>query len=87
MAVASQSADECTVASSVSNTAWLVGTIKQKFSEAATPRLYKKYNYRVKWFDGWENHKLNLDDYLSGSSAPYKSWALLEKSVVTVVGQ
>ena len=48
---------------------------------------YKKYNFRIKWFDGWENHKLNLDDYLPGSTAPYKAWVLLEKRVVTVVEQ
>ena len=35
--------------------------------------------YRIKWFDGWENHKLNLDNYNSGLAAPYNSWALLEK--------
>ena len=29
-----------------------------------------KFNYRIKWFDGWENHKLNLDDYNSGPAAP-----------------
>ncbi len=30
-------------------------------------------------FDGWENHKLNLDDYNSGPAAPYNSWVLLDK--------
>ena len=44
---------------------WLLGTIKEKF-DASTPRLYKKFNYRIKWFDGWENHKLILDNYVSG---------------------
>ena len=43
------------------------------------PRLFAKFNYRIKWFDGWENHKLNLDNYNSGLAAPYNSWALLEK--------
>ena len=28
---------------------WLVGTIKEKFDQS-TPRLLKKFNYRVKWF-------------------------------------
>ena len=37
--------------------------------------------FRLKWFDGWENHKLNLDNYLHGSSAPYGAWVLLEKEV------
>ena len=57
---------------------WLLGTIKVKF-DASTPRLFKKFNYRVKWFDGWENHKLDLDNYGSGPQAPYNSWVLLEK--------
>lgn len=57
---------------------WLLGTIKQKFDQS-TPRLYKKFNYRVKWFDGWENHNLLLDNYNHGASAPYQSWVLLKK--------
>ena len=52
--------------------------ITEKFT-SATPRLFAKFNYRIKWFDGWENHKLNLEDYNSGPAAPYNSWALLEK--------
>ena len=60
---------------------WLIGTIKDKFTQA-TPRLYAKFNYRIKWFDGWENHKLSLDDYNSGPAAPYKSWVLLEKIIL-----
>ena len=31
---------------------------------------HAKFNYRIKWFDGWENHKLSLDDYNSGPTAP-----------------
>ena len=57
---------------------WLVGKISEKFT-TATPRLFSKFNYRIKWFDGWENHMLILDNYNSGLSAPYKSWCLLEK--------
>ena len=30
-------------------------------------------------FDGWENHKLLLDNYNSGPAAPYNSWVLLAK--------
>ena len=60
---------------------WLVGTIKEKFTQA-TPRLYAKFNYRIKWFDGWENHKLSLDDYNSGPTAPYKSWVMLDKIIL-----
>ena len=57
---------------------WLIGKITEKFT-SATPRLFAKFNYRIKWFDGWENHKLNLENYNSGPAAPYNSWALLEK--------
>ena len=60
------------------NCGWLVGKISEKFT-TATPRLFNKFNYRIKWFDGWENHMLILDNYSSGLSAPYKSWCLLEK--------
>ena len=60
---------------------WLVGKINDKFTPQ-TPRLFAKFNYRVKWFDGWENHKLLLDNYNSGLSAPYNSWVLLEKEAV-----
>ena len=57
-----------------------LGKISEKFT-TATPRLFSKFNYRIKWFDGWENHMLVLDNYSSGLSAPYKSWCLLEKVV------
>ena len=43
------------------------------------PALFKKFNFRVKWFDGWENHNLLLDNYNSGPMAPYNSWVLLAK--------
>ena len=56
----------------------LVGVITEKFTNA-TPRLFAKFNYRVKWFDGWQNHSLILDNYLQGPTAPYHSWVLLEK--------
>ena len=57
---------------------WLVGKITDKFT-SATPRVFAKFNYRIKWFDGWENQQLDLDNYNSGPAAPYNSWALLEK--------
>ncbi|KAL1504379.1 hypothetical protein AB1Y20_010785 [Prymnesium parvum] len=58
---------------------WLVGTITQRFTQE-TPRLAAKFNYRVRWFDGWDNHKLMLDNYQGGADAPYSSWVLLVKS-------
>jgi len=63
---------------------WLVGKINEKFTQA-TPRLFAKFNYRIKWFDGWENHKLDLDNYNSGPAAPYNSWVLLEKEEAETV--
>ena len=57
---------------------WLVGVVTEKFTNA-TPRLFAKFNYRIKWFDGWQNHNLLLDNYLHGPDAPYNSWVLLEK--------
>ena len=58
---------------------WLLGKITDKFDKS-TPRLFKKFNYRIKWFDGWENHKLLLDNYGGGPAAPYKSSVILEKA-------
>ena len=51
---------------------WLVGVVTEKFTNA-TPRLFAKFNYRIKWFDGWQNHNLLLDNYLHGPDAPYNS--------------
>lgn len=62
---------------------WLLGKITHMF-DSSTPRLYAKYNYRIEWMDGWENHKLLLDNYASGREAPYSSWVLLHKSASTV---
>lgn len=57
---------------------WLLGTITSRIS-VRTPRLHAKYNFRVRWFDGWENHMLLLDNYQGGANAPYNSWVLLQK--------
>ena len=54
------------------------GKITGRF-DSSTPRLYKKFNYRIKWFDGWENHKLILENYDHGPTAPYNSWCLLQR--------
>ena len=53
---------------------WYLGTIERKF-DSSTPRLLKMYNFRIKW----DNHKLILDNYLGGASAPYRAWVLLKK--------
>ena len=59
---------------------WLGRSTKSvHFGNASALALFAKFNFRVKWFDGWENHKLLLDNYNSGPSAPFNSWVLLEK--------
>lgn len=63
---------------------WLLGSIAQRFTASQTPRLASKYNYRIKWYDGWENHNLLLDNYEGNAHAPYGSWVLLEKCELAV---
>ena len=44
--------------------------------------MLAKFNYRIKWFDGWDNHKLILDNYVSrGPLLPTTpGWVLLERA-------
>ena len=46
----------------------------------ATPRLFKSFNYRCSWSDGWSNQMLRLDEYGCGDEAEYNSWVILEKA-------
>ena len=58
---------------------WFLGTISEMLT-AATPRLLKRFNYRVTWSDGMKGTaKLILDNYAHGPSAPHNSWCLLQK--------
>ena len=57
-----------------------MGRVALKFTMQANPRLFKKFNFRVKWDDGWDNHVLVLEKYMSGATAPYDSWVLLQKA-------
>ena len=59
---------------------WSLGTITHKIT-SATPRLFKKFNFKVKYIDGsiGPGQRLPLDNYASGPTAPYNSWCLLEK--------
>ena len=59
--------------------AWRLGKTASQITNS-TPRLYKNFNYRTSWTDGWENHMLTLNKYDSGPDAPYESWVLLEKA-------
>ena len=57
---------------------WQVGKITSKITPA-TPRLFKSFNYRCSWSDGWSNQMLRLDEYGGGDEAEYNSWVILEK--------
>ena len=58
---------------------WLLGKIDKKFDQS-TPRLFKKFNYRIKWFDGWENRICSCSTTTTTARPRrYKSWVLLEK--------
>jgi len=59
---------------------WSLGTIIEKLTKEATPKLIKKFNYRVKYTDGAKGPaNLPLDNYSHGSKAAYNSWCLLTK--------
>ena len=58
---------------------WQVGKITSKITPA-TPRLFKSFNYRCSWSDGWSNQMLRLDEYGGGDEAEYNSWVILEKA-------
>ena len=59
---------------------WSLGTIIEKLTKEATPRLFKKFNYRVKYMDGSKGPaNLPLVNYAHGAGAAYNSWCLLEK--------
>ena len=54
-------------------------TITHKIT-SATPRLFKKYNFKAEYIDGSTGPaNLPLENYASGPTAPYNSWCLLEK--------
>ena len=44
------------------------------------PRLFKSFNYRCSWSDGWSNQMLRLDEYGGGDEAEYNSWVIIEKA-------
>ena len=57
---------------------WSLGIITHQIT-SATPRLFKKFNYKVKYIDGSIGPaNLSLDNYASGPTAAYNSWRLLE---------
>ena len=60
---------------------WCLGKIASQNTNS-TLRLYKNFNYRTSWTDGWENHMLTLDKYDSGPDLHYP----LARRSVRVVG-
>ena len=50
---------------------WQVGKITNKIT-TSTPCLYRNFNYRCTWSDGWTNLKLSLDEYCGGAEAAYR---------------
>ena len=56
---------------------WQLGKITAEITNA-TPRLFKKFNYRVVWADQTKGPaKLGVDNYGHGASARYDSWVIL----------
>ena len=52
---------------------------------ACTPRVFKKFNYRIIWADGSKGPaKLCVENYGHGSDARYNSWAILSSSIPAV---
>ena len=62
---------------------WHLGTIKSRIN-ASTPRLFKHFNYRLLFDDGWTNNLLTLDKYDYGPAAAYDSWVLIEKAATAM---
>ena len=56
---------------------WQMGKITGMVT-SGTPRLIKKFNYRIVWADGSKGPaKLQVDNYGHGSHARYNSWVIL----------
>jgi hypothetical protein len=59
---------------------WQLGKITGQIT-SSTPRLFKKFNYRVTWaVDGGKGpSKLAAESYAHGSDARYNSWVILKR--------
>ena len=56
---------------------WQLGKITDIITRA-TPRLFKKFNFRI-WTDGSKGPaSLSVDNYGSGTHARFNSWVLLK---------
>ena len=59
---------------------WQLGRITDVIT-SATPRLAKKFNYRIMWADGSKGPaKLAVDNYAYGTHARLNSWVILVPS-------
>ena len=62
---------------------WQLGRISDVVTNA-TPRLVKKFNYRIVWSDGSKGPaKLSVENYGYGSDARNNSWAILSPATPT----
>ena len=60
---------------------WQFGRITDIVTNA-TPRVFKKFNYRIIWADGSKGPaKLSVENYGHGSDACYNSWAILSRAI------
>ena len=59
---------------------WQLGKITDTIT-SATPRLAKKFNYRIMWADGHKGPaKLAVDNYGYGTHAAFNSWVILQQN-------
>ena len=59
---------------------WQLGQITAVIT-SSTPRLYKKFNYRMVWADGTKGPaKLGVENYAYGTNAQLNSWVVLNEA-------
>ena len=59
---------------------WQLGKITDEITNA-TPRLVKKFNYRIVWSDGKKGPaKLAVSNYGHGEAARFDSWVILQQT-------
>ena len=58
---------------------WQLGKITDQITNS-TPRLFKKFNYRITWSDNSKGpSKLAAESYAYGADARYNSWVILKQ--------
>ena len=62
---------------------WQLGKITDIITDA-TPRLFRKFNYRMVWADKSKGPaSLRVENYAFGMDAHLNSWVILEQEIVT----